>query len=318
MHAAKEKEDNEAACQILEIIKQEKERKYWWMNLLGKPRGGACFKVQVGNADGTVEEFTGQEDLEKAIWDNIHRKRFILAEDMPLCMGALQGNFGYNVVLLATKSVLAGTYMYPESFDKATKEILQECAWIRPIIPKDSVNTTVTQDNWEAHWWHAKEGTSSSVSRRHFGHYKAGLISPFISYLQSLCTTLVVKKRMVLDRWGKGLSVMLEKIFECLLITKLRSIFLMETDFNSTNKRIFGIKMMENVQRYNLMPEEVFSKRNRLAEDGTLSKILFYDMVRQLCHPAGLALVDVDNCYDRIAHPMASMVFQAFGVPNQQ
>ncbi len=25
--------------------------------------------------------------------------------------------------------------------------------------------------------------------------------------------------------------------------------------------------------------------------------------------------VDADNCYDRIAHPMASMVFQAFGMP---
>ncbi len=28
----------------------------------------------------------------------------------------------------------------------------------------------------------------------------------------------------------------------------------------------------------------------------------------------GLASVDADNCYDRIAHPIASLVFQAFGV----
>ena len=63
------------------------------------------------------------------------------------------------------------------------------------------------------------------------------------------------------------------------------------------------------------MPEEVYSERNRLAEDGTLSKVLFYDIVRQLRRPAGLASVDTDNCYDRIAHPMASMVFQSFGVP---
>ena len=108
---------------------------------------------------------------------------------------------------------------------------------------------------------------------------------------------------------------MLEKIYGCSLITKLRSILLMEADFNATNKRIFGIEMMENVRRYKLMPEEVFSKRNRLADDRTLSKILFYDNVRQLRRPAGLASVDADNCYDRIAHPMASMIFQAFGVP---
>ncbi len=58
----------------MEIIQKEKERKYWRrMNYtLGKPWGGACFKVQVKNVDGSVEEFTGQENLEKAIWDNIH------------------------------------------------------------------------------------------------------------------------------------------------------------------------------------------------------------------------------------------------------
>ena len=75
--------------------------------------------------------------------------------------------------------------------------------------------------------------------------------------------------------------------------------------------------MLDQVQRYKLMPEEVYSEQNKLAEDATLSKNLFYDIVRQLRRPAGLASVDVDNCYDRIAHPMASMVFQAFGVPTQ-
>ena len=69
---------------------------------------------------------------------------------------------------------------------------------------------------------------------------------------------------------------MLEKIFGCALITKLRSILLMEADFNATNKTIYGIQMLHNVWKYKLMPEEVFSERNRLADDGTLSKVLFF------------------------------------------
>jgi hypothetical protein len=73
--------------------------------------------------------------------------------------------------------------------------------------------------------------------------------------------------------------------------------------------------MLNNVWKYRLMPEEVFSERNRLTDDGTLSKVLFFDIACQLRCPAGLASVDADNCYDRIAHPMASMIFQAFGVP---
>jgi hypothetical protein len=101
----------------------------------------------------------------------------------------------------------------------------------------------------------------------------------------------------------------------CLLITKLQSILLMEADFNATNKAIYGVRMLANVRKYKLMPEEVYSERNCLVDDGTLSKVLFYDIVQQLRRPAGLALVDADNCYDCIAHPMASMVFQSFGVP---
>ena len=317
LETAKEREDEEAERQILAIIQREKDKSFWRrLNYArGKPRGGACFKVQVEQAEGTVEEISGKEDLHEAIWENIHRKRFYLAEEAPMCSGPLRGLFGYNSVTPIAKAILQGTCQYPPDFDEATKEILQECALIRIRVPKNSVTTTITPEDWTNHWRRAREETSSSTSGRHFGHYKAGLQSQYVSYLQALQATLVVKRGIVLERWSNGLSVMLEKIFGCSLITKLRLILLMEADFNASNKVIYGVRMLANVRKYKLMPEEVYSERNRLAEDGTLSKVLFYDIVRQLRRPAGLASVDADNCYDRIAHPMASMVFQSFGVP---
>jgi hypothetical protein len=39
------------------------------------------------------------------------------------------------------------------------------------------------------------------------------------------------------------------------------------------------------------------------------------DTVRQSRLPAGIASVDANNCFDIIAHLIASMVFQALGVP---
>ncbi len=105
------------------------------------------------------------------------------------------------------------------------------------------------------------------------------------------------------------------KIFGCALITKLQSILLIEADFNATNKTVYGVRMLANLQKYKLIPEEVYSERNHLADDGTLSKILFFDIACQLHHSAGLASVKANNCCDRISHPMASMIFQAFGVP---
>jgi hypothetical protein len=52
-----------------------------------------------------------------------------------------------------------------------------------------------------------------------------------------------------------------------------------------------------------------------MAYNGTLCKTLFYDIIRQAMVPVAIALVDASNCYNRIAHAMASMIFQAFGVP---
>ena len=71
-------------------------------------------------------------------------------------------------------------------------------------------------------------------------------------------------------------------MFGCSLVTKLCSILLMETELNSANKTIYGGRMLDNVRKYNLMPEEIFSERNIMANDGTLDKVLFYDIVRQL------------------------------------
>ncbi len=142
---AKEKEDKVAERQILAIIQCEKDRSFWrHLNYaLDKPRGGACFKVQMEQVRGTVDEINGKEDHHKAIWENIHRKQFYLAEEAPMCSGPLRGLFGYNSVTPTAKAILEETYHYPPDFDEATKEILQECALIRLCIPKNSVSTTI-------------------------------------------------------------------------------------------------------------------------------------------------------------------------------
>jgi hypothetical protein len=63
------------------------------------------------------------------------------------------------------------------------------------------------------------------------------------------------------------------------------------------------------------MPDEIYSEKNRMADDGTLTKTLFFDTVRQLRVSAAITSVDASNCYDIIAHAIASLVFQSFGVP---
>ncbi len=74
---------------------------------------------------------------------------------------------------------------------------------------------------------------------------------------------------------------MLEKIRGCLVVNKLRSILLMEADFNAVNKTIYRNRMMNNVRQHGMMPDEIFSEKNWTADNGTMTKVLFYDIVRQ-------------------------------------
>jgi hypothetical protein len=138
-----------------------------------------------------------------------------------------------------------------------------------------------------------------------------------VSHLHALKTSLALRRGVALDRWSRGLSVMLEKMFGCTLISKLRAILLMEADFNFSNKMVYGVRMMNNVRQYGYMPEEIYSEKGRTADDGSLAKVLFYDIVRQSRLSAGLSSIDAANCYDSIAHAIASLVFQAFGVPKE-
>ena len=116
----------------------------------------------------------------------------------------------------------------------------------------------------------------------HFGHYKAGSQSQIISHFHVLKTSLLLCRGIALDRWSHGLSVMLENMFGCSLVTNLHSTLLIESDFKFANKTIYGGRMLDDVRKYNLIPEEIFSEQNRMADDRTLAKVLFYDIVRQL------------------------------------
>ena len=70
-------------------------------------------------------------------------------------------------------------------------------------------------------------------------------------------------------------------MYDCTLVSKLQAILLMEAGFNFSNKMIYGVQMMNNVRKFGWMPEEIYSEKGKTADDGSLAKVLFYDIVRQ-------------------------------------
>ena len=73
---------------------------------------------------------------------------------------------------------------------------------------------------------------------------------------------------------------MLGKEFGCTLLVKLRSILLIEADFNFSNKVVYGVRMLDNARKHGYAPEVIYSKNNTMADDGSLAKVLFFDIAR--------------------------------------
>ena len=59
--------------------------------------------------DGALE-FDTEEAVQEAIFNEVHRKRYNLAEEAPIRQGALRGQFGYTATSPTARSVLDGTY----------------------------------------------------------------------------------------------------------------------------------------------------------------------------------------------------------------
>ena len=88
LKAVKDREDENAEQKFLAIIQREKDRSFWRrLNFaLGKHfQGRSVRKVQVVDGHGRVLEFDTQEGVHNAIFNEMHRKRYNLMEEAPIC-----------------------------------------------------------------------------------------------------------------------------------------------------------------------------------------------------------------------------------------
>ena len=125
---------------------------------------------------------------------------------------------------------------------------------------------------------------------------------------------LITKTGAAPKRWSKSLSVMLENLAGVAVVTKLCAILLLEDDFNCHNGLIFGDRMMKLARKNGVVPEEIYSEKGKTPEDAILQQVLVYDKARQVRRPLLVASADNTQCYNRIAHMVASLTLRAYRV----
>jgi hypothetical protein len=147
-----EREDEAAECQILAIIKREKDQAFWRrLNFaLGKHiRGRSVCAVQVEDSAGGIIDYDTEETVQQAIFNEVHRKWYNLVEEAPICQGGLRAQFGYTSTSPTAKTVLDGTCAFPPDMDETTRELFEEIAQVRTIVPLDSVTGMISRECWQ-------------------------------------------------------------------------------------------------------------------------------------------------------------------------
>jgi hypothetical protein len=117
---------------------------------LGKHiRGRSVRAVQVEDGAGGVIDYDTEETVQQVIFNEVHCKWYNLAEEAPICQGGQRGQFSYTSTLPTTKTVLDGTHNFPMDMDEATRELFEEIAQVRTIVPLDSVTGVISRECWQ-------------------------------------------------------------------------------------------------------------------------------------------------------------------------
>ena len=119
------------------------------------------------------------------------------------------------------------------------------------------------------------------------------------------------------QEWKTSVNCMIEKKGKGVAVENLRTINLMESDFNFNNK-IMGRAVGECAERNQLLPKEQYgSRKEHQARHHGLNKRLTYDLAHFQRRPMIVCSNDAKSCYDCIIHSIASMAMQRLGIPIQ-
>ena len=80
---------------------------------------------------------------------------------------------GYLADSDITKQLIKGTYDIPDKVNDATALILEEIGRIGVQVTNGEQTITISTEEFQYFWKPIREGTASSHSGVHYGHYKA-------------------------------------------------------------------------------------------------------------------------------------------------
>ena len=228
--------------------------------------------------DGIRTEWDTKETVEAAcIREN--STRFSQTEGTPGMTFPLLDDLGYLGNTEAAEQILLGTYQIPEGTDPHARKLIAELrlpdAVRRNGTTVDFISTKDHVDGWKKQ----KENISSDPDGLTFSHYKAGSDDAVIAQFDATLRSLPYQHGFVPDAWIPMTDVEILKKAGVYDIEKMRTILLMNAEFNTNNKKL-GQDMMQNAEANAALPREQYgSRKHHRSITAALNKRLTMDVL---------------------------------------
>jgi exonuclease III len=295
------------------LLRVEKQRKLAHIakKINGKLANKSIFRLEHNNV-----ELTTQASIERVLLA-VNEAKVRASDHTPFMQAPLLQDFGYRDNMPAHEQVLQGTYTPPACCAPATKILLQGLSRADPN-PQQSSFTPRRYISTEDHirsWKKKREQTTGGMSGIHCGHYKAHLLRRRLAALDASQRSVAYTTGFTFSRWKKGRDVQLLKKTNDHNATNLRTILLLEPDFNMNNKMI-GDDAMRAGERQRTHARDNYGGRKGLqAPEVSMNQLLTYNSIWGRRGKAIIMSNDAKGCYDRIAHTVVSLALQRLGIP---
>ena len=264
--------------------------------------------------EGVRTECTDKLSIEDAcIAENT--ARFSQTESTPPMTDPLLTDLGYLADTEAAQRILDGTYDIPADLDPYAAKLILELRMPESIRNSPLVSSRVeTQDHTNG-WAKQKETISADPDGLTFSHYKAGATDDLIAQFDATLRSLPYQHGFTPAAWIPMTDVAILKKAGVYDVEKMRTILLMNAEFNMNNKKL-GRDMMINAELHGEIAREQYgSRRHHQCILVALNKRLTMDNLRQARRAGALCANDAKSCYDRVVHSIASLAMRRMGVP---
>ena len=280
-----------------------------------KPFIGATSKIQMDDSlTGESYFVTDKGEIEQAL-RNENAVKYTLAYSSPFLQEPLLSLLGQNSLTVAGDEILAGTFEPPPELSVHTKKFIKLLK-MHDSIKYDGCNSDHISLSQSSQYWSRKpEKTSSSMSGRHIGTYKASRKAAPLFEIITGIMNMAYKGGVSLPRWERTLDVSLLKKPGRIRPSDLRTIGQLEADFNQGASLHFSRRMMNRAMALHLIPESQYAKKGSQCIDAALVKILFFEHLRLRRINGTFMTKDLMQCFDRMAHPVAALCTRRLGVP---